>query len=68
METGDVQVSMLLCALGKEAKQIFNTFVLLADDDYDTVLGKLNNYFVPKMNVIPKRACFYLRAQKQRIS
>jgi len=29
------------------------------------VLEKLNNYFVPKVNVIHERARFYKRAQKQ---
>lgn len=68
LETGDVQVSTLLFALGEEAEQVFNTFVFGAeekDDDYETVLEKLNNYFVPKVNIIHERARFYLRAQKQ---
>lgn len=48
----------MLYALGK-----FNTFVFTEDkdvDDYETVLEKLNTYFLPKMNVIHD---FYLRAQ-----
>lgn len=67
MEDGDVQVSTLLYALGTEAEQVFNTFVFSDDedvDDFETVLDKLNTYFIPKVNVIHERARFYLRAQK----
>lgn len=67
LEDGDVQVSTLIYALGKEAEQVFNTFVFTEDedaDDYETVLEKLNTYFIPKVNVIHERARFYLRAQK----
>ncbi len=31
---------------------------------YEVVLGKLDKYFVPKVNVIHERARFHLRAQK----
>lgn len=55
-------------SLGKEAEHIVSTFVYAADGDenrYDIVLEKLNNYFVPKVNVIHERARFYQRVQKQ---
>lgn len=45
----------LLYALGKEVEQVFNTFMFgeeEKDDDYETVLNKLNHYFSPKVNVI----------------
>ena len=67
LEDGEVQVSTLLYALGKEAEQVFNTFVFAEDEDaedYETVLEKLNIYFIPKVNVIHERARFYLREQK----
>lgn len=67
-ESGTVQVSTLLYALGREAEQVFSTFVFgenEEDDNYDTVLDKLNTYFVPKVNIIHERARFHLRVQKQ---
>ena len=33
-------------------------------DDYVRVLGKLDDYFVPRRHVIHKRACFHLRLQR----
>lgn len=68
LEDGAVQVSTLLYALGKEAEQVFNTLLFAVgedNEDYDIVLGKLNGYFVPKVNVIHERARFYLRSQKR---
>ena len=67
-EDGEVQVSTLIYALGKEAEQVFNTFTFEEKEDkndYATVLGKMNNYFVPKVNVIHERARFYQRLQRQ---
>lgn len=67
-ESGAVQVSTLLYTLSREAEQVFNTFVFGEEedeDDYDTVLDKLNTYFIPKVNVIHERARFYLRGQRQ---
>ena len=32
--------------------------------DYDTVIAKFSDHFVPKRNVIHERACFHKRAQK----
>lgn len=61
LEAGVVQVSTLLYALGKEAEKVFNTFVFVqgeADDDYETVLEKLNTYFVLRVNVIHERVWF----------
>ncbi|XP_056142138.1 uncharacterized protein pogzb [Lampris incognitus] len=65
---GEVQVSTLLYSLGKKAEQVYKTFTFGADekeDDYETVLQKLENYFVPKVNVIHQRAKFHQRIQRQ---
>ncbi|KAI2644440.1 Retrovirus-related Pol polyprotein from transposon opus [Labeo rohita] len=67
-ESGEVQVCTLLYSLGKEAEHIVSTFVYAAEGDenrYDIVLDKLDNYFVPKVNVIHERARFHQRVQKQ---
>jgi len=56
LESEDVQVSTLLYALGKEAEQVYGVC---------NSVEKLNNYFVPKVNVIHERARFYKRAQRQ---
>lgn len=61
-----MQVSSLLYAMGAEAEKIFAQFGLSEDDqkDYDVVLTKLNEYFVPKKNVIHERATFHRRDQR----
>ena len=66
-EEGEVQVSALIYAMGAEAEQIFKSFTYDQEDhgtDYDRVLTKFNDYFVPKRNVIYERACFHQRNQK----
>lgn len=52
-------------------KQIVKTFVYAHGDDankYEIVLEKLDNYFVPKVNVNHDGARFHKRAQKHRES
>lgn len=66
-ETEEVQVCTLLYSLGKEAEHVFKTFSFAEEGDenkYEAVLEKLDNYFVPKVNVIHERARFYQRIQK----
>ncbi|KAL7850718.1 hypothetical protein SRHO_G00200670 [Serrasalmus rhombeus] len=65
-EDGDVQVSSLLYAIGKEAEPIFSTFVFTADEEdnyYDAVVSKFNDHFVPRRNIIHQRAYFHKRVQ-----
>ncbi len=53
--------------MGIEAENIFKSFTFTAEesaDDYDTVLGKFDEYFLPKKNVIHERACFHQRVQR----
>ncbi|CAL9695394.1 unnamed protein product [Knipowitschia caucasica] len=67
LEDGEVQVCTLLYSLGKEAEQVYKTFVFEEgedDDDYEIVLGKLDNYFIPKVNTIHERARFHQRTQR----
>lgn len=68
-EDGELQVCTLLYSLGKEAEQVYKTFTFLDEDeedpnDYETVMAKLDNYFVPKVNTIHERARFHQRTQK----
>ncbi len=66
-ELGEVQVCTLLYSLGKEAEQVFKTFRFAGrgdDQKYETVLCKLDNYFVPKVNVIHERARFHQCVQR----
>ena len=63
----EVQVSCLIYSMGPEAEKIFSTFGLSVEDGkkYGTVLGKFNEYFTPKRNVIHERATFHRRDQKE---
>jgi len=66
-EDGEVQVCTLLYALGRESEQVFKTFTFAAADDekkYETALAKLDNYFVPRVNIIHERARFHQCVQK----
>lgn len=69
-ESGSVQVSALIYAMGRQAEQIFNTFTFPAPiggndprDNFDTVLENFDAHFVPKRNLIHERAKFHARAQ-----
>lgn len=66
-EDGAVQVSSLIYTMGCEPENVFRLF-LLADnadiDDFDTVLAKFDEYFVPWRNVIHEWACFHQRLQR----
>ena len=53
--------------MGKEAEQVFKTFQFDQRGDenkYETVLDELDNYFVPRVNVIHERAHLHQRVQK----
>ncbi|NRA93585.1 MAG: reverse transcriptase family protein [Psychroserpens sp.] len=71
-EDGSVQVSTLIYTLGKEADRVFQSFIFNnaneehdPQNDYDTVLAKFEDYFIPKRNVIHERAKFHQTQQKQ---
>ncbi|XP_060723274.1 uncharacterized protein K02A2.6-like [Tachysurus vachellii] len=54
--------------MGKEAEQVYQTFTFgegeREREDYDNVIRKLDDYFVPKVNVIHERARFHMRVQR----
>ena len=73
-EDGEVQVSSLIYAMGRQAEHIYKTFdytdiASMTDppadpkNDYDCVMKKFDSYFVPKRNVIFQRTQFYQRSQ-----
>ena len=65
---GAIQVSSLLYAMGSEADRIFATFDFVDDaarNDFDGVVKKFDDHFIPSRNVIHERANFHRRDQKQ---
>ena len=60
------QVDMLVYCMGEKAEQILDSFGLKPPElaKYDTVMGKFENYFTPKKNLIYERAKFLKRKQQ----
>lgn len=66
-DNGDIQVSSLIYAMGSEAEKIFSSFSFANEDEmknYEAVLRKFDEYFIPRRNVIHERACFYQHSQQ----
>lgn len=63
--TEEEQVNTLIYIMGERADEAMLTFNLSTDDSkkYTLVLGKFDNYFVPKTNVTFERARFNTRCQ-----
>ncbi|GBN52470.1 hypothetical protein AVEN_9472-1 [Araneus ventricosus] len=61
----DVKVAIFLNAVGEEAMDLFNTFVLQEEDrnDYDKVLTAFENHITPKTNFVVQRFIFNSRMQ-----
>ena len=51
--------------MGKQAEHVYKSFTLEEEskEDYETILGRFDAYFVPKRNVIQERAQFHQRRQ-----
>ena len=66
-KNGEVQVSSLIYSMGPEAEKIFTQFGLVDVEasDFHTVIGRFNDYFEPKRNVIHEGAKFHKRNQKE---
>ena len=64
-EDGDVQVAALIYSMGPQAEHILPTLKLTdaQKKDFDVVISKLNDYFIPKRNYIAERHNFELRSQ-----
>lgn len=66
-DDGEVQVSCLIYAMGNEAENIYKSFTFTDDghrNDFAVVVGKFDEYFFPRRNIIHERACFHLRVQR----
>ena len=61
------QVNSLIYCMGSEADDILDSLNLSAEQKqvYDTVTGKLKDYFVPKRNIIFERVQFNQRVQRE---
>ena len=63
---GDVQVSTLIYSMGIGAENIFKSFHFEGEerkDDFNTVLQKYEDCFIPKRNIIFERSVFHQRKQ-----
>ncbi len=60
-------MSCLIYAMGSVAENIYKSFVFVQEsqkNDYAVVLGKFNEYFFLRRNVIHERVCFHQRVQQ----
>ena len=52
--------------MGSEAEKIFSSLEFEEEGhkkNYDAILKKFDDYFIPRQNLIHERACFYQRSQ-----
>ena len=67
-EDGEGQVSTLIYTMGNEAEHIFKAFNFSSEREkkqFDKVIEKFDEHFIPKCNVIHERAKFHQRCQQQ---
>ena len=66
-DSQEVQVSALIYSMGPEAEHLLTSFDLPESDarTYDVVIGKLNDYFLPRSNIIAERQLFETRNQRE---
>ena len=64
-ETGEIQVSTLLYAMGPESETIFPSFDLSDSEqkNHKVILSHFDKHFVPTVNEIHERGKFFLRDQ-----
>lgn len=66
-DNGEVQVSCLIYAMGPKAENIYKSFTFAGNDernDFAAVVGKFDEYFFPRRNIIHERVCFHQRVQR----
>ena len=65
-EEGDIQVAVLLTALGPEARKVFKTWILSATErkDIKGVIERFDNYCNPRKNIPFECYLFNLRQQE----
>jgi transposase InsO family protein len=66
-ESDKQKTSLLLCCLGEEGLQVYNTFVFVEGEQWhlETVLEKFDGYFTPQKNVTLERHRFFTRHQQE---
>ena len=70
-EEGDVQVSALIYSMGIGVETIFKSFHFEEEkqkDDFNTVLQKYDDCFIPNRNIIFERSVFHQRKQHDKVS
>ena len=70
-EPGEVQVSTLVYAMGRDVESVYDSFRFEKDEDEDaleTVMSKFDSHIVPKRNLVHQRAVFSKRSQLPRES
>ncbi|KAJ8871776.1 hypothetical protein PR048_028116 [Dryococelus australis] len=62
---GEIQVSALTYILGQDAEDVMNGFNLSDEESasYEVAVKRFESHFIPKRNLIYKRAKFNLRSQ-----
>ena len=66
-EEQEVQIATLVYSIGRQAENIIKSFTFEEEahsKQFDKVLEKFNEHFIPQRNVIYERACFYKRNQQ----
>ena len=65
-DDGEVQLSFLMYAMGPEAEHVFGSFKFATredgEKDFERILRKFKEHFIPKGNVIHERARFHQRS------
>lgn len=67
IEDSSYQTALLLSVIGDRALKVYNNFVFgkgESKDDFQVVMSKFDNYFMPDKNVTYERHKFFLRDQK----
>lgn len=63
----ECQVDALVCLMGPQAEDIFNTFKLTPDEqkNFNAALKGFEDYFIPRRNIIYEQAKFNARVQME---
>ena len=69
LEDGEIQRDTLTYCMGQEAEKIYRTHLFSMQrgnqTNFDCLMQKLTNYFIPKRNIIYERSQFQERKQKE---
>lgn len=67
LKNGIDQVNSLIYLMGPQAEPIFQSLKIAKDklNDFEEVIKKFNDHFIPSKNVIYERYCFHTRIQQE---